>query len=47
MNPVVTTVINGPTLRLTDRLLVLEGVYDNLTVTTPHGVAHVTPDAAP
>ena len=42
MNPVVTTV-DGTALPYawTDRLLVLEGVYDNLTVTTPHGVAHV------
>ena len=42
MNPVVTTV-DGTALPYawTDRLLVLEGVYDNLTVTTPLGLAHV------
>ena len=42
MNPVVTTFDGVPLpYAWTDKLLILDGVYDNLTVTTPHGVAHV------
>lgn len=42
MNPVVTGV-DGVPLRFawSENLLTINGVYDNLTVTTPHGVAHV------
>lgn len=49
MNPVVTTV-DGTALPYAwnENLLVLPGIYDNLTVTTPFGVAHVyAKEAAP
>ncbi len=42
MNPVVTGVDGVPlAFAWAENLLTLDGVYDNLTVTTPHGVAHV------
>lgn len=42
MNPVVTQVDGVPMeYEWDDRYVVLNGVFDNLTVTTPHGVAHV------
>lgn len=42
MNPVVTRVDGTPlSCFWSDQLLTVEGVHDNLTVTTPHGVAHV------
>lgn len=49
MNPVITGLDAVP-LRYTwtKNLLVLEGIHRNLTVTTPHGVAHVyAKDVAP
>lgn len=42
MNPVITGVDGVPMeYRWNDRFVVLAGVQDNLTVTTPYGVAHV------
>ena len=42
MNPVVTGLDGVPLMYAwTENYVVLDGVYDNLTVTTPHGVAHV------